>query len=85
MSSGEVAAGAPSIKVQDEICVRHSLRCGSMTKASNQGVPREIMEANQRWGKYQWSKGVLLQMSMMERYTDAWANVGYLIRYSLEL
>lgn len=40
-----------TIKVQDEISVRRSLRHGSTTMASNCGIPREIIEANQRWGE----------------------------------
>ena len=71
-----------SVKVQDETSVRRSLQQGSMTEASNRGIPREVIEANQRWGKHQRSRGVLPNMSMMERYSDAWANVGYLIWYS---
>jgi hypothetical protein len=74
-----------TVKVQDETSVRRSLRRGSTTEASNRGIPREVVEANQRWGKHQRSRGVLPGMSMMERYSDARANVGYLVRYSLGL
>ena len=73
---------AASVRVQDETSVRRSLRRGSTTEASNRGIPKEVIEANQRWGKHQRSRGVLPNMSMMERYSDARANVGYLIRYS---
>ena len=75
----------PSVKVQDETSVRRSLRHGSTTEASNRGILKEIVEANQRWGKHQRSRGVLPQMEMMERYSDARANVGYLIKYSFGL
>ena len=74
-----------SVKVQDETSVRRLLRWGLTTEASNRGIPKEVIEANQRWGKHQRSRGVLPNMSMMERYSDARANVGYLIRYSLGL
>ena len=74
-----------SVRVQDETSVRRSLRRGSTTEASNRGIPKEVVEANQRWGKHQRARGVLPQMAMMERYSDARANVGYLIRYSLGL
>jgi hypothetical protein len=74
-----------SVKVQDETSVWWSLCRGSMTEASNRGIPREVVEANQHWGKHQRSRGVLPNMNMMERYSDARANVGYLIRYSLGL
>jgi hypothetical protein len=75
----------PSIKVGDEFSVRRSLRRGSTTEASNRGIPKEVIEANQRWGKHQRSRGVLPSMSMMERYSDARANIEYLVRYSLGL
>jgi hypothetical protein len=75
----------PSAKILDEFSVRCLLRQGSTTEASNRGIPKEVIEANQRWGKHQLSRGVLPGMSMMERYSDAWANIGYLIRYSLGL
>ena len=74
-----------SVKVQEEYSIRWSLRRGSTTSASNRGIPLEVVEANQRWGKHQRSRGVLPGMSMMERYSDAKANVGYLIRYSAGL
>lgn len=73
------------VRIQDDTSVRRSLRRGSTTKASNRGIPREVVEANQRWGKHQRSRGVLPSMGMMERYTDARANVDYLIQYSLSL
>jgi hypothetical protein len=75
----------PSVKIQDETSVRRSLRRGSTMEASNRGIPREVVEANQHWGKHQRSRGVLPNMNMMERYSDARANVGYLIWYSLGL
>jgi hypothetical protein len=74
-----------SVKIQDETSVRRSLRRGSTTEASNRGIPKEVIEANQRWGKHQRARGMLPTMSMMERYSDARANIGYLIRYSLGL
>jgi hypothetical protein len=75
----------PMVKIQDEVSVRRSLRRGSTTEASNRGIPKEVVEANQRWSKHQHSRGVLPAMGMMERYSDARANVGYLVKYSLGL
>jgi hypothetical protein len=42
-----------SVKVQDKCSIRRSLRRGSTTEASNRGIPREVIKANQRWGKHQ--------------------------------
>jgi hypothetical protein len=75
----------PSVKVKDKFSVQRLLRRESTTEASNQGIPKEVIEANQHWGKHQRSRGILPQMSMMERYSDARANVGYLIKYSFSL
>jgi hypothetical protein len=74
-----------AVKIQDEISVRRSLHRGSTMEASNRGIPKEVVEANQRWSKHQRSRGVLPTMGMMERYSDARANVGYLVKYSMGL
>jgi hypothetical protein len=73
---------SPDVKVEDEFSVRRSLRRGSTTQAQNVGVPKEVIEANNRWKKHLHSKGLLPSMSMVERYTDAKANVRYLVKYS---
>ena len=54
-------------------------------EASNRGIPKEVVEANQHWSKHQQSHGVLPAMGMMERYLDTHMNVGYLVKYSLGL
>lgn len=48
------------VQIQDEFIMCQSRCRGSMTEASNKGIPQEVIEANQRWGKHQWSQGVLL-------------------------
>jgi hypothetical protein len=74
-----------TVKVQDETSVWRSLRWGSTMVASNRGTPHEVIEANQCCRKHQWSRGILPRMSMMEGYSDAKSNIGYLIRYSMGL
>ena len=73
------------VKIQDEVSVRQSLCQGSTMEALNRGIPKEVVEVNQHWSKHQQSHGVLPAMGMMERYSDARANVGYLVKYSLGL
>jgi hypothetical protein len=46
------------------------------------GIPKEAIEANNRWRKHMRSRGLTPGMSMMERYLDAKASVPSLIRFS---
>ena len=71
----------PSVKVQDEYGLRRLGRRGSTIQAQNQGVLREVIEANNGWRKHMQSKGMLPNMSMVERYSDAKASVTTLIKY----
>ena len=70
------------IKVQDEYSSLRSFRRGATAEAQNAGIPGDVIEANNRWRKHCRSRGSLPSMSMMERYTDAKANVRALIRFS---
>ena len=71
--------------VGDEYSVRRSLRRGSTSEAQNVQVPKEVIEANNRWRKHMRSKGILPSMDMIERYSDAKASVTALARYSAML
>jgi hypothetical protein len=70
------------VKVQEEYSSLRSFRRGATAEAQNAGIPEEIITANNRWRKHCRSRGSLPSMSMMERYTDAKANVKALIRFS---
>ena len=74
-----------SVKVEEEYSMSRSPRRGSTAEAQNQEIPREVIEANNRWRKRMRSKGLTPGMSMMERYTDAKASVKALTRYSRNL
>ena len=69
-------------KVEDEYSVRRSLRRGATTEAQNRGIDKDILEANNRWKKHLRSRGVLPNMSMVERYSDAKASVEVLVKFS---
>ena len=71
-----------SVDVADEFSISRSARRGATAHAQNSRVPKEVVEANNRWRKYQRSRGVMPGMSMMERYSDAKASVPTLIRFS---
>ena len=74
-----------SVKVEDEYSARRSLRRGSTSEAQNVQVPKEVIEANNRWKKHMRSQGILPSMEMIERYSDAKASVAALVRYSMML
>jgi len=48
----------------------------------NHEVPKEVIEANNGWRKHMRSKGMLPNMSMVERYADAKASITTLIKYT---
>jgi hypothetical protein len=71
-----------SVKVKEEHGVYRSLRRGATGEAQNAQIPADVIEANNRWRKHSRSRGLTPGMSMMERYTDAKANVPSLVRFS---
>jgi hypothetical protein len=71
-----------SVDVRKEYSVYRSLRRGATAEAQNVGVPKEVIEANNRWRKHSRARGLTPGMSMMERYTDVKASVPALIRFS---
>ena len=72
----------PSVNVGDEFGFRRSGRRGATKSALNQEVPTEVIEANNGWRKFMRSKGMLPNMSMVERYSDAKASVVTLIKFT---
>jgi hypothetical protein len=74
-----------TINVQDEFSVYRSLRRGATSEAQNAQIPKEVIEANNRWRKLCRAKGLTPGGSMMERYTDARISVQALTRFSYDL
>ena len=74
-----------SVNVEEEISARRSPRRTFTTQAQNAGLPKEVIEANNRWRKHMRSRGGLPSMDMIERYSDAKASVEYLVRPSAAL
>mmetsp|Transcript_25276 Transcript_25276/g.62236 ORF Transcript_25276/g.62236 Transcript_25276/m.62236 type:complete len:350 (-) Transcript_25276:812-1861(-) len=71
-----------TVNVDEEFSISRSARRGATAHAQNCKVPKDVVEANNRWRKYQRSRGILPGMSMMERYSDAKASVPTLTRFS---
>ena len=78
-------AFAGDLDIEKEFSIGRSLRRGVTSEAQNMGIPREVIEANNRWRRQARAKGLTPGMSMMERYSDAKASVPTLVRFSKEL
>ncbi len=74
-----------SVEVEKEYSMFRSIRRGSTSQAQNVRLPKEVIEANNRWRKALKARGLTPGMSMMERYSEARASVPTLIRYSGEI
>ena len=71
-----------SINIEDEYSMFRSPRRGATAEAQNAKIPKEVIEANNRWKKMERSRGMTPGMSMMERYSEAKASVPTLTRFS---
>jgi hypothetical protein len=71
--------------VDQEFSFRRSLRRGSTTHARNRSIPKDVIEANNRWRKHEHSKNKEPSLSMLDTYTDVVAALQLLLRYSKAL
>jgi hypothetical protein len=74
-----------SVKITDEFSTFRSLRQGATSEAQNVKIPREVIEANNRWRKLSRAKGLTPGFSVMEKYSDAKILVPTLTRFSKSL
>jgi hypothetical protein len=70
------------VDVEAEYDIARSERSGVTAHAQNQCIPKEVIEANNRWRKHEKARGMRPGMCMMEHYSDAKASVKMLIRFS---
>jgi hypothetical protein len=75
----------PNVDVAEEYSTSRSMRRGATSEAQNAEIPKEVIEANNRWRKHMRSRGLTPGMSMAERYWDAKASVPSLTRFSRSL
>lgn len=66
----ETSLFEPGLNIVEAYSRKRLLRRGSMLRAMNQGVPKELIEMNNPWGKFENAKGRRLGMSMMAHYTE---------------
>jgi hypothetical protein len=69
-------------KVEDEYSASRSFKRGATAQARNMDIPRDVIEANNRWRQKERSRGSTPHMSLLERYTDAKASVPLLVKFS---
>lgn len=72
-------------KVEDEYSASRSFKRGATAQARNMDIPKDVIEANNRWRVKERSRGSTPHMSLLERYTDARASVPLLIKFSAGL
>lgn len=72
----------PGVSIVDSYSLRRSLRRGSTSEATNAGIPREIIEMNNRWRKFERAKGRMPSMSMAAHYTEIRLMIPTMVKYS---
>jgi hypothetical protein len=75
----------PSIDVQTECSLRRAMRRSSTNEARNQGIPKDIIEANQRWRTVERARGKAPSVGLLEHYSEARCLVPTITRYSASL
>jgi hypothetical protein len=72
-------------KVDEEYSASRSFKRGATAQARNMDIPRDVIEANNRWRQKERSRGSTPHLSLLERYTDAKASVPLLVKFSAGL
>ena len=72
-------------KVEEEYSASRSFKRGATAQARNMEIPRDVIEANNRWRQKEKARGSTPHMSLLERYTDAKASVPLLIKFLVGL
>ena len=72
-------------EVEEEYSASRSFKQGATAQARNMEIPRDVIEANNRWRQKEKARGSTPHMSLLERYTDAKASVPLLVKFSAGL
>ena len=72
-------------KIEEEYSASRSFKRGATAQARNMEIPKDVIEANNRWRQKEKARGSTPHMSLLERYTDAQASVPLLTRFSAGL
>ena len=68
--------------IDEEYSVSRSFKRGATAQARNVSIPREVIEANNRWRQKEQARGQTPHMTLLERYTDGKASVPLLVKFS---
>ena len=72
-------------KVDEEYSASRSFKRGATAQARNRDIPKDVIEANNRWRQHERARGSTPHMTLLERYSDARASVPLLIKFSAGL
>ena len=72
----------PGVNIGEEYGLRRSLRRGSNTEARNLKVRQPVIDMNNRWRKWESSKGRRPAMEMSAHYTEIRMSLPILWEYS---
>ena len=70
------------VNVEEEYSTFRSLRRGATAEARNANIPPDVINANNKWRSYFWSKGIRPNVDMMEHYSDANVLAPTVIKFS---
>ena len=70
------------VNIEEEYSVFRSLRRGATSESQNAGIPGDVINPNNRWKAFYWSKGINPNLSMMEYYSNADVLAPTLIKFS---
>jgi len=71
--------------IEDVYRVACSFRRGSTSQATDRGLPPDVVDANNRWRKFERAESMQPTLSMREHYTDVELSLNQLLRYSMEM
>ena len=72
-------------RVEEEYSASRSFKRGATAQARNMDIPRDVIEANNRWRQDEKARGSTPHLTLLERYTDAKASVLLLVKFSAGL
>jgi hypothetical protein len=76
---------AKDVVISEEFGIYRSFRRGATLEATNRKVPKEVIEANNRWHKINQAEGRQAGLDMKDHYTDVRQIIDHLIEFSLGL
>ena len=72
----------PSEDVAEDYGIYRSFRRGSTSEATNQGLPPDVIDLNNRWRKFYHAGASKPSLSMRDHYTDIRLTLKQSLRYS---